>query len=50
VKEKMLIAVLNGLFTFMPTWFTAYSANRPPNLYLAQKQEYEKFFETLQRR
>ncbi len=50
VKEKMLTAVSNGLFTFMPTWFTAYSANRPPNLYLAQKQEYEKFFETLQRR
>ena len=50
VKEKMNQAVTNGLFSFMPTWFTAYSANRPPNLFLAQKQEYEKFFETVQRK
>ena len=50
VKEKMNLAVQNDLFTFMPTWFTAYSASRPPNLYLAQKQEYEKFFETVQRK
>jgi len=50
VKEKMNQAVSNGLFSFMPTWFTAYSANRPPNLFLAQKQEYEKFFETVQRK
>ncbi len=50
VKEKMTLALENGLFTYMPTWFTAYAANRPPNLYLAQKQDYEKFFETVQRK
>jgi hypothetical protein len=50
VKEKMNQAVASGLFSFMPTWFTAYSASRPPNLYLAQKQDYEKFFETVQRK
>lgn len=50
VKEKMNQAVENGLFSYTPTWYTAYSGSRPPNLYLAQKQDYEMFFETVQRK
>lgn len=30
-----------GLFVFMPSWYMAYAENRPADLYLAQKQEFE---------
>lgn len=31
----------NGLFVFMPSWYMAYAENRPADLYLAQKQEFD---------
>lgn len=31
----------SGLFVFMPSWFMAYAENRPADLYLAQKQEFD---------
>jgi hypothetical protein len=31
----------NGMFVFMPSWYMAYAENRPADLYLAQKQEFE---------
>jgi hypothetical protein len=30
-----------GLFVFMPSWYMAYAENRPADLYLAQKQEFD---------
>jgi len=31
----------NGFFVFMPSWYMAYAENRPADLYLAQKQEFD---------
>jgi len=31
----------SGMFVFMPSWYMAYAENRPADLYLAQKQEFE---------
>lgn len=30
-----------NMFVFMPSWYMAYAENRPADLYLAQKQEFE---------
>lgn len=30
-----------GFFVFMPSWYMAYAENRPADLYLAQKQEFD---------
>ena len=34
-------AAEEGLFVFMPSWYMAYAENRPADLYLAQKQEFD---------
>lgn len=34
-------AAEEGMFVFMPSWYMAYAENRPADLYLAQKQEFE---------
>jgi hypothetical protein len=31
----------DNMFVFMPSWYMAYAENRPADLYLAQKQEFE---------
>jgi len=31
----------DNLFVFMPSWYMAYAENRPADLYLAQKQEFD---------
>lgn len=31
----------DGLFVFMPSWYMTYAENRPADLYLAQKQEFD---------
>lgn len=31
----------SGLFVFMPSWYMAYAENRPADLYLAQKREFD---------
>jgi len=39
-------AVSQGLFIPMPVWFAAYAGDRPPDLYLAQKRNYDDSFST----
>lgn len=46
VKEKMQSAFNDGLFVYMPSWFSAYSVSRPPDLYLSQKKSYDDLFKT----
>ena len=42
VKELMDYSVLNGNFTYLPNWFTAYASNRSVDLYLVQRAEYDR--------
>jgi len=48
--DKRLIATLmdsairQGLFIPMPNWFATYAGDRPPDLYLAQKRNYDDAF------
>lgn len=39
-----------GLFVFMPSWYMAYAENRPADLYIAQKQEFEQMNSAAHRR
>jgi hypothetical protein len=39
-----------GLFVFMPSWYMTYAENRPADLYLAQKQEFEQMNSAARRR
>jgi hypothetical protein len=39
-----------GLFVFMPSWYMTYAENRPADLYLAQKQEFEQLNSASRRR
>ena len=39
-----------GLFVFMPSWYMAYAENRPADLYLAQKQEFDQMNSASRRR
>lgn len=39
-----------GLFVFMPSWYMAYAENRPADLYLAQKQEFDSLNSASRRR
>jgi hypothetical protein len=34
-------AANQNLFVFMPTWYVSYAVDRPADLYLAQKQEFD---------
>lgn len=43
-------SALDGLFVFMPSWYMAYAENRPADLYLAQKQEFESLNSASRRR
>lgn len=40
----------SGLFIFMPSWYTTYAENRPADLYLAQKQEFDQMHSASRRR
>lgn len=40
----------NGFFVFMPSWYMAYAENRPADLYLAQKQEFDQMNSASRRR
>lgn len=40
----------NGLFVFMPSWYMTYAENRPADLYLAQKQEFDQMNSASRRR
>lgn len=44
IAELMAAAVSQGLFIPMPIWFAAYAGDRPPDLYLAQKRNYDDSF------
>lgn len=44
VENLMINAYEQGLFVPMPTWFAAFAGERPPDLYLAQKNEYDQMF------
>jgi len=41
VTELAQDSAERGLFVFMPSWYMAYAENRPADLYLAQKQEFD---------
>jgi hypothetical protein len=41
VAELATNAADNGLFVFMPSWYMYYAQNRPADLFLAQKQEFD---------
>ena len=44
VSGLLISAVSKGLFIPMPVWFAAYAGDRPPDLYLAQKRNYDDSF------
>lgn len=44
VENLMVDAYDKGLFVPMPSWFAAFAGDQPPDLYLAQKNEYDKLF------
>jgi hypothetical protein len=44
IAGLMAAAVSQGLFIPMPVWFAAYAGDRPPDLYLAQKRNYDDSF------
>jgi hypothetical protein len=44
ISNLMDQALNSGLFIPMPTWFSAFAGDRPPDLYLAQKRNYDDFF------
>jgi hypothetical protein len=44
INKQMDLAVTSHHFVPMPTWFAAYAGDRPPDLYLAQKRNYDGFF------
>lgn len=41
VAQLTKVSSERGMFVFMPSWYMAYAENRPADLYLAQKQEFE---------
>jgi len=50
VQELARQAAENKLFVFMPSWYMAYAENRPADLYLAQKQEFDQMNSASRRR
>lgn len=44
VSEKMTAAAESGLFVPLPLWYRSHASNRPPDLYLAQRAEYDALF------
>jgi hypothetical protein len=44
VKELMLTSIQSGDHIPLSDWFSVFTGNNPPDLYLAQKQEYDMFF------
>jgi hypothetical protein len=43
VSELLARSVENSLFVPMPTWFSTYVGDRPPNLFLVQRNDFERF-------
>jgi len=41
VMKLIQLSAEEKLFVFMPSWYMAYAENRPADLYLAQKQEFD---------
>lgn len=50
VSELAQDSAERGLFVFMPSWYMAYAENRPADLYLAQKQEFDQMNSASRRR
>jgi len=50
IRENLIKSRNDENFVQMPTWFGAYAPPKPPNLYLSQKQDYDNFFASSQRR
>jgi hypothetical protein len=50
IQENLTKSRNDENFVQMPTWFGAYAPPKPPNLYLSQKQDYDNFFASSQRR
>jgi hypothetical protein len=50
IKENLSTCLMKDNFVHMPTWFGAFAPPKPPNLYLSQKQDYDNFFASIQRR
>ena len=50
VEELARESAENGFFVFMPSWYMAYAENRPADLYLAQKQEFDQMNSASRRR
>jgi len=44
VLTKMEGAVADGLFVPMPLWFSAFVGDRPPDLYIVQRNDFDRFF------
>lgn len=44
VAQKMVAALGRGLFVPMPLWFRIFAADRPPDLYLTQRAEFDSLF------
>jgi hypothetical protein len=50
VMKLTQFAAEDNLFVFMPSWYMAYAENRPADLYLAQKQEFDQLNSASRRR
>jgi hypothetical protein len=50
VAELAKESAEEGSFVFLPSWYMAYAENRPADLYLAQKQEFENLSSASRRR
>ena len=50
VGKLALDSATEGLFVFMPSWYMAYAENRPADLYLAQRQEFDSLNSASRRR
>lgn len=50
VKRLVQESAEDGMFVFMPSWYMAYAENRPADLYLAQKREFDQMNSAYPRR
>jgi hypothetical protein len=50
VGELATESAENGFFVFMPSWYMTYAENRPADLYLAQRQEFDQMNSASRRR
>ena len=50
VMELTKTSATDGYFVFMPSWYMTYAENRPADLYLAQRQEFDQMNSASRRR